>query len=79
MPPDDLRKIIDATGLSIREFAEYVLGRDERVVQTWLAGEKPPRHVLQLLERIEWVELRGHYLQIVVRRGPRTRRMRRRA
>jgi hypothetical protein len=34
-----LRKAIDKSGLSARQFAEIVMGRNERTIRRWLAGD----------------------------------------
>ncbi len=37
-----LRAAIDASGLSSRSFAEWLMSRDERTVRRWNAGEPLP-------------------------------------
>jgi len=62
-----LRSLIDSSGLPIVVFGEWVLGRDPRTVQRWLAGEKIPHSAAVWIERLELVELRGGSLMIELR------------
>lgn len=62
-----LRVLIDSSGLPIVVFCEWVLGRDPRTLQRWLAGEKIPHSASVWLERLELVELRGGTLVIELR------------
>lgn len=49
-PADLLRKRIEASGLSARQFAMKILLRDERTVRRWLAGDSPiPEPVIRFL------------------------------
>jgi hypothetical protein len=51
-PPDLLRRAIEASGMSARQYAATVLLRDERTVRRWLAGDSPiPEPVVQFLKR----------------------------
>lgn len=65
---------IEASGLSLRRFAEYVLLRNERVVRRWRSGElSMPREARSLCEYLvsltpkrmklvrRWIDLRMHY------------------
>jgi ribosome-binding protein aMBF1 (putative translation factor) len=36
-----LRKAIELSGLSDRQFAQKVLVRDERTIRRWIAGDRP--------------------------------------
>jgi len=38
---ETLRDAISVSGLSIREFADRVLVRDQRTIRRWLAGDRP--------------------------------------
>lgn len=62
-----LRSLIDSSGLPIVVFGEWVLGRDPRTLQRWLAGEKIPQSAAVWVERLELVELRGGSLVIELR------------
>jgi hypothetical protein len=62
-----LRGLIDASGLPIVVFGEWVLGRDPRTVQRWLAGEKIPHSAAIWIDRLELVELRGGSLVLELR------------
>lgn len=47
-----LRKAIQRTGLSNRQYAEAILTRDERTLRRWLAGQTPiPKQVLKFLAK----------------------------
>ncbi len=50
--PAQLRAHIDASGLSIREWATTVAGRDPRTVERWLAGEGIPASAADWLSRL---------------------------
>ena len=64
-----LRATIEASGLSIREWAAVVAaGRDARTVERWLAGEPMPEAARRWLERLVRVELRGGDVVITVAR-----------
>ena len=45
-----LKNAIEASGLSIRRYAVEVLGRDERNVRRWLAGDAMPNALLKMLK-----------------------------
>lgn len=48
-----LSDLIRSSGLSIAAFARLVVGRDERTVRRWLAGEiEIPRQAGEWLERV---------------------------
>jgi DNA-binding transcriptional regulator YiaG len=51
MQPDTLRAIIASTGLSQAEWARTVVGRDQRTVRRWLAGETIPPTTIDWLTR----------------------------
>lgn len=54
--PDLIRAAITAGGLSSRQFAVAVLGRDERTIRRWVSGEiEIPAVAREWLER--WVTL----------------------
>ena len=47
-----LRAAIQASGLSVNEYARSILIREPRTVARWLSGEQPiPAAVLDFLER----------------------------
>jgi hypothetical protein len=47
-----LRRAIEASGMSAREYAAKVLLRDERTVRRWLASDSPiPEPVIAFLKR----------------------------
>lgn len=48
---DLLRRAIDASGLSIRQYAAQILARDERTVRRWLGGDPMPAVVRAYLLR----------------------------
>jgi len=49
-----LARVIDASGLSRRRYAERVLARDERTLRRWLSGDTPiPLVVVEYLQRHE--------------------------
>lgn len=51
--PELLRKVIDASGLSARKWAENVAWRDERTIRRWVAGKSPiPDVVIERLKEI---------------------------
>lgn len=62
-----LHSLIDSSGLPIVVFCEWVLGRDPRTLQRWLAGEKIPQSAAVWVDRLELVELRGGTLVIELR------------
>lgn len=62
-----LRAQIGYAGLPIVVFAGWVLGRDPRTLQRWLAGEKIPQSAAIWIERLERVELRGGTLFLELR------------
>lgn len=52
-PPELLRTVIDASGLSARQWAEDVAWRDERTVRRWINGQSPiPKIVVDRLRAI---------------------------
>lgn len=66
-PPDQamttelLNDCITLSGLSLRAFAEQVVGRDERTVRRWRAGASPvPHAVTRLLERYRTRQRQSH-------------------
>lgn len=60
-----LSEIVRDSGLSIAAFARLVVGRDERTVRRWLAGEiEIPRQAGEWLER---VRLEPSPTEIVIR------------
>lgn len=68
MPPADrLRAAIAASGLSARQFAVRVMGRDERTVRRWLAGETMPDTALAWLARLAKVTDSGRATRILLR------------
>lgn len=64
-----LRRWLNQTGLSIRDFAHYVLGRDDRTLQRYLAGGRIPESQWVWLDRLEWVEVRGPLVLVAIRAG----------
>lgn len=71
-----LRSQIDYAGLPVVVFGEWVLGRDPRTLQRWLAGEKIPHSAAIWIDRLQSVELRGGTLILELRwteRRPRWR------
>ena len=49
-----LRRAIDRSGLSARQYAKQVLTRNERTIRRWLARDYPiPRAVIEKLEQEE--------------------------
>lgn len=59
-----LARVIEASGLSQRQFAFRVMGRDERTVRRWLAGETMPPAVRDWLDSIESIELTSRSIRI---------------
>jgi hypothetical protein len=50
-PAELLRKRIEQSGLSARQYAMQILLRDERTVRRWLKGDSPiPEVVLEFLK-----------------------------
>ena len=68
MTPDVLRAHIDASGLSDREWARWVSGRDPRTIQRWLAGEVIPADATEWLARIVRVTATPRTVTVTVRR-----------
>ena len=71
-----LRALICCARLPVVVFGEWVLGRDPRTVQRWLAGDKIPHSAALWIDRLQSVELRGGTLTIQLRwseRRPRWR------
>lgn len=54
---DKLRRVIERSGLSARQFAMQVLLRDERTIRRWLAGDKIPVQVASRLD--DWLKGRA--------------------
>jgi hypothetical protein len=73
-PIAQLLAVMREAGLTQREAAEWVLGRDERTVQRYLSGARIPFSQRQWLRRLESVEVSGELVHITVRRGPISRR-----
>jgi hypothetical protein len=49
-----LERVIEASGLSARQYAVQVLIRDERTIRRWLAGDSPiPEVVIAHLEQLQ--------------------------
>jgi hypothetical protein len=65
---DRLSWLIDTSGLSIAEWARTVVGRDERTVRRWLAGEPIPNSVTDWLGRISHVRVSPENVVLEVRR-----------
>ncbi len=65
---DHVRALIDASGLSIREWARTVAGRDHRTVLRWLAGEPIPSQAQDWLARIHDVSTTAHRVTVTVMR-----------
>jgi hypothetical protein len=54
--PDLIRASIEASSLSARRFAEWILARDERTIRRWASGDIAIPPIVRLwLER--WLEL----------------------
>jgi DNA-binding transcriptional regulator YiaG len=57
MTPEELQAIIDASGLSHREFAHSVLGVDDTMLRKWLTGDLDiPKHRARWLARLDRIE-----------------------
>jgi hypothetical protein len=67
--PAALRAHIEASGLSIREWARTVAGRDHRTVLRWLAGEVIPSHAADWLARLGPVHATRSRVTITVSRN----------
>lgn len=63
-----LSALIDASDLSIVAFAEIVMGRDERTVRRWLAGETIPEGVRQWLARVDGITTDTDTVAVTLRR-----------
>lgn len=59
---------IQASGLSIAEWARTVVGRDERTVRRWLAGEPIPAQVADWVGRLEAQAVAADAVIVTVRR-----------
>lgn len=59
---------IQASGLSIAEWARTVVGRDERTVRRWLAGDRIPAQVADWVERLEAQAVAADAVTVTVRR-----------
>ncbi len=59
-----LRGCIVRTGLSVRQFATFVLGRDERQVRRWLAGQRVPVEVRRWVARLELITTQPGYITL---------------
>lgn len=59
---------IDASGLSIAEWARTVVGRDERTVRRWLAGASIPAQVADWVGRLEAQTVAADAVTVTVRR-----------
>lgn len=64
-----VRAVIEESGLTIGEFAEWVMNRSRKTVHNWLRGDRMPLAAKQFLQRLESVEREGDTLVIRVRRG----------
>ena len=63
-----LRRRIRESGLSARQFATAIMGRDERTIRRWLAGEPMPEQASEWLESVEAVTLRPRSIAVRLRR-----------
>ena len=68
MTPTDLRSLIEGSGLSIREWARTVAGRDPRTVTRWLGGETIPDAAADWLARVARVDATAHRVTVTVAR-----------
>lgn len=68
MTPAALRAHIEASGLSIREWARTVAGRDPRTVTRWLGGETIPDAAADWLARVARVDVTAHRVTVTVAR-----------
>lgn len=68
-PVEQLRTWIERTGLSLRDFSLWVLGRDVSTLQSYLRGARIPHAQWCWISRLEWVELRGDQVVIAIRAG----------
>lgn len=59
---------ITRSGLSARQFATKVMGRDERTIRRWLAGEVLPDQAREWLLALESVTPRPRSLTVKLRR-----------
>lgn len=65
-----LRWALQDSGLSIVQFARYVVGRDERTVRRWLTGETEiPEAVGFWLRAIESVEATDDRITVTIKRS----------
>ena len=46
-----LRLAIAKSGLSVRQFARQIVGREDRTVRRWIAGQPIPKAAKQWLEQ----------------------------
>lgn len=70
MPESDaklLARLIATSGLPARQFAFRVMGRDERTIRRWLAGETMPPLARTWLETIEVLEVTSRSIRIRLR------------
>lgn len=64
-----LHQLLRASGLSLEDFAAWVVGCSSRSLHRWLRGGPIPHNRRSWLRRIESATLEGDRLLIVVRRG----------
>ncbi len=68
MTPDALRALIADSGLSIREWARTVAGRDPRTVTRWLDGDPIPDAATAWLSRLVRIETTANRVTVTVER-----------
>lgn len=71
-----LRALVRASGLSLEDFAAWVVGCSARSLHRWLRGGRVPHDRRCWLLRIESATFQGDQVVIVVRRGARGTRWR---
>ena len=67
-PTAALRALLEASGVSHREFAALVVARDECAVRRWLDGDEVPAQVLAWAERVVSITSDGNDITILVSR-----------
>ena len=68
-----LKLAIEKSGLSVRQFARQIVGREDRTIRRWIKGQPIPKAAKQWL--MDYVEL-NHSTEQVRERKPKPRKTR---
>lgn len=77
-PREQLRAVLDRSGLNLAAFANWVLGMHDDTLARWLNGARIPECRRNFFSQLEAVTMHGDRLVIVVRSGGLRRAPRRR-